>query len=186
MRIKTEELIQDLIDRTKDYLNQLTVIKELSIEKLNFKSNPEKWSVLECVEHLNRYGYFYLPEIENRISQSQSVADDEFKSGLLGNYFANSMLPKEKLNTMKTFNSMNPAGSDLDKTSIETLIEQQHKMLDLLSQARTVSLNKTKTSISISKLITLKLGDTFRVVVYHNYRHMVQMENILKELSNKK
>jgi len=184
MRIKTEDLIQELIEKTKDHLNRLNNIKELSIEKLNFKSEPKKWSILECVEHLNRYGYFYLPEIESRIKESKHPADDEFKSGLLGNYFANSMLPKEKLNTMKTFKEMNPIGSDLDKTSIQTLIEQQHKMLDLLSKAGSISLNKTKTSISISKLIKLKLGDTFRVVIYHNYRHMVQIDKILKELSN--
>ncbi|RXM56703.1 hypothetical protein BOQ60_25350, partial [Chryseobacterium sp. CH1] len=31
-----------------------------------------------------------------------------------------------------------------------------------------IDLEKTKTSISISKLIKLKLGDTFRFVIYHN------------------
>lgn len=40
--------------------------------------------------------------------------------------------------------------------------------------AQQVSLNKTKTGISISTWIKLKLGDTFKVVIYHNKRHIVQ------------
>jgi len=183
MRIKTKDLIEELVEKTKNHLNELNKLKSLSIENLNYRPGPDKWSILECVEHLNRYGRFYLPEIESRIEQSKSLAEDEFKSGFLGNYFANSMLPKVKLNTMKTFKEMNPIGSDLDESSIQTLIDQQHKTLDLLSKAGSVSMNKTKTSISISKWIKLKLGDTFRVVVYHNYRHMVQIKNITKELS---
>ncbi|MEO9077333.1 MAG: DinB family protein, partial [Gelidibacter sp.] len=34
------------------------------------------------------------------------------------------------------------------------------------------------TAISISNLIKLKVGDTFRVVVYHNERHLVQANRI--------
>ena len=181
MKIENKALIEDLINRTKDYLNQAETFRQQPIEALNWKENVEKWSVLECFEHLNRYGDFYLPEIAQRIkaapaNQSTTI----FKSGLLGNYFAESMLPKEKLNKMKTFKSMNPAGSQLDKSTLDKFIQQQKQMLDLLEQARSVSLSKTKTSISISKWIKLKLGDTFRVVVYHNYRHMLQAATVLK------
>jgi uncharacterized protein (DUF2249 family) len=47
-------------------------------------------------------------------------------------------------------------------------------MLELLEIARSKNLNRIRTSISISKLIKLKLGDTLRVVIYHNGRHLQQ------------
>ena len=50
---------------------------------------------------------------------------------------------------------------------------------DLKPREWKIDLNKTKTAISISKLIKLKIGDTFRVVVYHNERHLIQAEKIL-------
>jgi len=93
------------------------------------------------------------------------------------------MLPKEKLNKMKTFKSMNPIGSNLDKTVLETFLSQQKTSLELLQQAEKVSLTKNKTGISISKWIKLKLGDTFRVVIYHNLRHIIQAEKVIKEAS---
>src|SRR5690606_11451479 len=123
-------------------------------------------------EHLNFYGDFYLPEIERRINSGRHPSDPQFKAGFLGNYFAKMMLSDEKMKPMKTLNSTNPNGSKLGKATIEKFISQQKKMLALLDAARRVSLNKTKASISIAPILKLKLGDTFRVVIYHNERHI--------------
>lgn len=180
MKIQTEALIVDLANRTKQLITEAETLKEKSDEQLNYKQHAESWSVLECLEHLNLYGRFYLPEIKNCIQQGKGKSDPVFKSGWLGNYFANSMLPKEKLNKMKTFRNMNPLNSNLDKKVIDEFISQQNEMLRLLEESRKVSLNKTRTAISISKLIKLKLGDTFRFVIYHNQRHMVQAQRIYK------
>lgn len=179
MKIQTEALLVDLENRTKQLIQEAESFGQQSEEVLNYKQDASSWSILECLEHLNLYGRFYIPEIKNRISeQSRSLQkgkkEEVFKSGWLGNYFANSMLPKAKLNKMKTFQNMNPLNSKLDKTVIHEFVNQQAQMLQLLEDARKISLNRTKTSISISKLIKLKLGDTFRFVIYHNQRHVAQ------------
>lgn len=178
MKIQTEVLVTDLMNRTKQLIREAEALKEKSEEQLNYKQHAESWSVLECLEHLNLYGRFYLPEIKKRIAEKKGKSESVFKSGWLGNYFANSMLPKAKLNKMKTFKNMNPLNSRLDKRVIDEFISQQKEMLILLEESRKVSLNKTRTAISISKLIKLKLGDTFRFVIYHNQRHMVQAQRI--------
>lgn len=181
MKFKSNTLIEDLIERSRQNMNAAQSFLELPLERLNHKETPEKWSALECLEHLNRYGNFYIPEIKQGIYESKFKAEEWFKSGLLGNYFANSVKPREKLNKMKTFASMNPEGSALDKSTIERFIQQHKEKIELLNASREVGLNKTKTAISISKLIKLKLGDTFRVVVYHNERHIVQAQAALKQ-----
>ena len=81
---------------------------------------------------------------------------------------------------MKTFKVMNPAGSKLDRKVLEKFIGQQKTTLELLEKAAMVSLTKTKTSISISSWIKLRLGDTLRVVIYHNQRHLVQAAKVMK------
>lgn len=178
MKIQTEALIVDLKNRTNQLIAEAEALKGKSEEELNYKQHAESWSALECLEHLNLYGRFYLPEIKKQIGQRKGKQEQVFKSGWLGNYFANSMLPKAKLNKMKTFKNMNPLNSRLDKKVIDEFINQQKEMLHLLEEAHKVSLNKTRTAISISKLIKLKLGDTFRFVIYHNQRHMVQANRI--------
>jgi hypothetical protein len=180
MKTKSETLILELIETTKQNLNFAKTLKAKSNSQLNWKENLESWSILECLEHLNLYGDFYLPEIEKAIANAKSKSEAIFKSGILGNYFAESMLPKAKLNKMKTFKDKNPLNSLLDSNTIDRFINQQTKILDLLDKARNVSLNKEKTAISITKVIKLKIGDTFRFVINHNIRHIKQIENNIK------
>lgn len=179
MRIATENLLHELINLMHEHLAFAENLLLVTDAELNKRLTNESWSVLECLEHLNLYGNFYLPEIKNRIETSSTKATAEFKSGWLGNYFAQSMLPKDKLNKMKAFKSMNPIHSSLSKNTVTVFIDQQKQLLDLLNASRTVNLNKVKTSISITTLIKLKLGDTFRFVIYHNKRHVVQAKKVL-------
>ncbi|WP_223447005.1 hypothetical protein [Polaribacter litorisediminis] len=81
---------------------------------------------------------------------------------------------------MKTFKSMNPLNSKLNIQTLEKFMNQQHQIIELLDVSKNVNLDKTKTAISISKWIKLKLGDTFRVVIYHNERPIKQAEKTIK------
>jgi len=183
MKIPINQLLNELRIITENNIEFAKSLQNQSNEILNFRTLDNSWNILECLEHLNFYGDFYLPEIENRISESRFQATkSEFKSGILGNYFANMMLPKEKLNKMKTLKISNPIHKQLNKSVIEEFINQQNKVLELLERVKVVDLERTKTSISISKLIKLKLGDTLRYVIYHNLRHIKQAENILKSI----
>jgi len=179
MNTKSETLISELIENTRQNLNFAETLKTKSINQLNWKENTKSWSILECLEHLNLYGDFYLPEIEKTINGAKSKTEFIFKSGILGNYFAESMLPKTKLNKMKTFKDKNPLNSHLDSKTIDRFVNQQMKMIDLLNKARSISLNKEKTSITLTKLIRVKIGDTFRFVINHNIRHIKQIENCI-------
>lgn len=169
-----ETHIQQLIERTRQNLNEVEAFKQLPTHELNKRLKPDGWSVLECIEHLNRYGMFYLPAIEKSLEKAKIGSSTNFHSGVLGGYFAKSMMPKEKLNKMKTFKEMNPIHSELDRAVLQTFVHQQEKMLTLLQAARKVNLTKTKTPISITKWIQFRLGDTFHFVINHNWRHIEQ------------
>lgn len=176
--MQSEKLIQTLLEQTRQIINQAEKLKSYDLNTLTWKENEISWSILECLEHLNLYGNFYLPQMENKIKNSTTKTDLDFKSGILGNYFAKSMLPKEKLTKMKTFKDKNPLNSNLDKSVIDKFINQQIKLLDLLHQSRYISLNKVKIQTSISSLIKLKLGDTFQFFINHIIRHLKQIDRI--------
>lgn len=184
MALTTEKLLQNLLEITRDNLNSTELLKRQPIDFLNWKQNSKSWSVLECVEHLNRYGDFYIPEITNKIRISKYKSSKIFKSNWLGNYFSKSVSYNDDLNKMKTFKSMNPLNSKLNIQVLEKFINQQHQIIELLDKAKNVNLDKTKTAISISNLIKLRLGDTFRVLIYHNERHVKQAEKTLKKANN--
>lgn len=181
MQIARAELLASLTTQTNQLTDTVTAFKQLSEEQLNFKKSPESWSILECLEHLNLYGDFYLPEIERQILAAPKKADAlVFKSGWLGNYFANSMLPKSgKLNKMKTFKKMDPANSDLPLTTIDRFLKQQDQLKSLLALAQETDLTKTTTGITLTSLLRFRLGDTFRFFINHIERHVKQAERVL-------
>ena len=179
MTINRNVLLDDLVNKTERFIKELEMLKAVNLDRLNAKASSDAWSVLECIEHLNLYGRFYIPELKKRIAKAPSSDKELFKPGRLGNYFAKAMLPGSKMKSIKTFASMNPNGSKLSKSTLDEFIQQQHDTLKLLVQARKVDLTKTKTAISITNLIRIRLGDTLRVVVFHNLRHMKQAQRAL-------
>jgi hypothetical protein len=179
MKSDSSVLISRLIDHTSASIHWALQIQQADPALLSYKPNPESWCVLECIEHLNRYSEYYLPAINNAISHTDSKPDAFYKSGWLGNYFANSMLPKDKLNKMKTFKDKNPLNADLDKQTIAVFIEWQNELSATLHKAEHVSLSKVKVPTSLSQLLKLNLGDTFRFIVNHNIRHMKQADKVL-------
>ena len=182
--MQSDKLIEGLIEQTKQIISQVEAIKNQELNSLTWKQKPDSWSILECLEHLNLYGYFYLPQINEKINQSKTTHQVDFKSGVLGNYFAQSMLPKKKLNKMNTFKDKNPVNSNLNKTVIDTFLKQQHTIIDLLNRSKKVNLNKVKIATTLSRLIKLKLGDMFAFLINHNIRHFKQIERIQLAMSS--
>lgn len=182
-KMDKQELVEELLQKTRSIKLDATTYLKLNLDDLRWRQGANEWNVLECLEHLNRYGAFYLPEIKRKIEAfSGTNPSDQFKPGILGNYFVSLIQPKETLNKMTTTKSMNPLNSSLDQSTIRQFIDQQQLLLTLLEKARTVDLNRIRTSVSISRFIKIRLGDTLRFVVEHNLRHITQANHLLRKL----
>ena len=89
MQTEKNKLIAELLQITANAGTAAKKFKALTDDQLNYKKSAAEWSILECIEHLNLYGDFYLPEIEKQMLAQGSTPDAAiFKSGFLGNYFA--------------------------------------------------------------------------------------------------
>lgn len=181
MQIETNVLIEELLGINERCTAKAKEFKKLNTEQLNFKRSSTEWSILECIEHLNLYGDFYLPEVQRQIIAAESTSKATmFKSGMLGNYFSNLMKVKNgTVKKMKTPTDKNPNNRPLSVTTIDRFLKQQELLKSLLLQAKNIDLTKTKTAISLTSLIRLRLGDTFRFVTYHIERHIAQAGRVL-------
>lgn len=186
MKIKSHLLLDELY-RKQIALLDVTRKKFLllSEEELNWKHNPAKWSIAECLEHLNLYGDHYLPELAKAIAQASPARPDNlFQSSWLGNYFADLMLVKNgKVKKMKTFKAKNPIYSATPSAVLSRFIKQQETYAELIQQARGVDLQKKEVPTSLSRWIRLSVGDTLRLTVYHNQRHVWQANRMLARVT---
>jgi hypothetical protein len=169
----TERHIQKAIE---DYQN-------MDAGRLLKPANDGGWSIAQCLDHLNGYGHYYYPLIQQKMNEYTKPGDTHTGSWL-GNYFVKMMDPDTGKRKMKAFKNHLPA-SNLDAHEvISEFIRQQEYLLRLIRIARTRDMNKIKIPISLTKLIKLNLGDTLRFIVAHNERHMQQSERVALELPN--
>ena len=182
-KIKTEDLIDQLVADVHQLILAAEHLRETDSVKLCYSCEEGQWSAAQAIEHLNMYSRYYLPAIEKSLVQITRDVNPWFVPGFFGNYFTNMMMPKnvfEVKNKMKGMKSYMPGtGLNADKV-IEEFLQHQHKLLQLLEVSRKRNLEKIRIPISISKLIKLKLGDTFRFVIAHEQRHMIQARNAIK------
>jgi hypothetical protein len=182
MKTDKTSLIDSLAVAVKSASDEAASMRNLPSEILNFKPSQFQWSILECIEHLNLYGDFYLPELERRIASAKPCSKSIFKSGFIGNAFVNMVTVKGGMvRKMKTPGDKNPNGSELNILSIDRFLKQQDKLLALLESARRINLSTTRTNVSLMPYLQIRLGDTLRFVVSHNERHIRQAKALVKK-----
>ena len=182
MKIKAEDLLDDLKDKILKMIQCVESFQSLSENELNQQPGINKWSVLECIGHLNLYSDFYINEFENRISNSKDIVSKYHKIGFLGGQFAKSMLPigNKIPMKMKTFKSKKPNRSKLSTITLEKFVKQQKQIIQIIDKSRKVNLTKTKCNVTI-KYINLRFGDALRFYIFHNIRHIVQANKAIRK-----
>lgn len=181
MKMNKNELLDDLLDRTQKATALVSIFQKMEESALQLKEDAKSWSVLECIDHLNRYYAFYLPLLNKALHNDKSNKTESFSTGWLGQFFVKLMEPKEgTIKKMKAMESMNPNGSKLDISVLQQFINHQEAFLQIMEQCKTINLNAAKLPTVMSKWITISLGDTLRFIVVHNERHLLQAQNCLK------
>ncbi len=184
-KIKSEELIENLKVDVEQQIAAAEAMKSMDKIKLGYPLTNGKWTALQALEHLNIYNRYYLPAMQSAMAEAENTRSAWFNSGMLGNYFTNMMKPKsvfEVKNKMKTGKAYNPPAALNGEKVIAEFIDHQQRLLQLLNTAKERDMNAIRIPISISKLIKLNLGDTFRFVIAHEQRHMIQARNAIHDL----
>ncbi|MGI8638187.1 MAG: DinB family protein [Segetibacter sp.] len=183
----TRKLIDELQQQTETFLEKAVLEWQIiSPAKLLRQPATDKWSFAQCLDHLNSYGHYYLSAIEKTIEtakQKNWTSRKVFTPGLLGNYFTKLMAPAVEGTKMKKMSA--PKNhipiADLDSREVlSEFIQQQEKLILPLEEARKINLEKAKVPISIARFIKLQLGDTFRFLIMHNIRHILQGEGAIE------
>ena len=63
--MNSHQIIQDCIEKTQSNIERVTkTFSSLSFEQLNWKINPDSWSVGECLSHLVNSNNLYLNKFQ--------------------------------------------------------------------------------------------------------------------------
>jgi hypothetical protein len=175
--MKSSELLQQVETATQAIIKLAEEhFVPLSAEALNQKPNPQKWSIAECLEHLNYYSNYYNKAIKIALEKAQEKqwkAVPIFTSTWLGKKSIESVHPSNT-KTTQTPKALNPSLSAVQAEVLPRFIAAQKEFLSLITAAKNIDLNKAKVGIEVFKLLKLRLGDLFLFMVAHNQRHCNQ------------
>jgi uncharacterized damage-inducible protein DinB len=185
MKYNSHSLLESLQADVRQIILEAEKLKALRESVLKLQPAAHQWSVAQVLEHLNIYSRFYITAIEQKLHLNQSGPNIDFTPGWLGNYFTNLMKPnaeKRITKKMKAPKNAVPSPESDGASMLEEFVNHQHHLLNLLQIAKKVNLDYNRIPTSLSKLITLKLGDTFRFFIAHEQRHFIQIQNTLKQV----
>jgi hypothetical protein len=179
-RINKSETLTELLAQTDKLLTTANKWKLIPHHVFASKPQPAAWSANECIQHLNSYGRYYLPQFEKSILPHTSNVN-QFYTGWLGRYFTKLMKPQAngKIAKMKSPKDHRPTKMLDSHVVVAEFINQQEKLLQLLHKSGTADWN-ARIPISLTKMIKLKLGDVLLFYTAHQLRHCVQAEQALK------
>jgi hypothetical protein len=185
--IQSTVLLSDLTKLTQELVQKASKsFGKLSQNQLNWRPNPDTWSINQLFAHLNTYADFYHTTILNRIEKTRfNEPKDIFVSSPLGRSAWKSVKLGNLKNVKRKFRSArdyNPVfnGKAIRENELDGFIERQEEMIAILTKSAQVNLRKVKVPNALSKIVKLRLGDCLLFVVYHNERHVYQALNLLK------
>lgn len=184
-KYKSEDLISTLQEDMRRVLRAADHFRSIDIIKLGLQPAEGRWSVAQVLEHLNLFDRYYLPHIERELSVVDPSGDAWFEPGFWGDYMARAMQPKDVFEVkkgMSTYKPYRPARTLSVEAVMTEFAAHGEKTIGLLERAKGRNLNTVRIPFSVSKLVRLRLGDVFRILVAHKQRHMIQARNNLRTL----
>ena len=154
--------------------------ERLTPDQFNWRAAPEKWSVGQCVEHLNITTERYLPVLTQQIASARDrglSARRPFTMGLLERSFFWMLEPpvRARVKAPKAFH----AAPDL---AVEATVARWRALHDQLAEclrsAEGVDLGGIKVKSQFGPL-SFTLGGTFSILLAHERRHTWQAREVM-------
>ncbi|MBB6613129.1 DinB family protein [Pontibacter sp. Tf4] len=168
----TLEQLQQTV--SSQYQTIVTELSGLDNTTLNYKPAPDSWSILECLEHLNRYSRYYNAALAEAVANN---ADGNYVPSITYSWLGKKsldMVRPQNGKKHKTVKHMNPANSQLSPATIAEFQKHLQDLQNLLQSARTTNLNKKAIPVEFFKLLKMRIGETLEFVVMHQERHLQQ------------
>ena len=147
--------------------------------QLSQRPAPASWSILECLEHLNRYSRYYNAALARALAQPGPTPrrPANVTYSWLGRQSVAMMHPTT-LKKQTALKRLNPLGSHLGREVLAEFDQHQTYLLELLAQAYHADLNRAAVPVEFFRLLKLRLGEALEFVVVHQQRHVQQAQRV--------
>lgn len=178
--------LQDLVEQFEDLkISARKVVEGLTEEQFNAQPAPHKWSIAECIDHLNSSYRAYIPVIKKVIKNNTNETvnnPDNFKIRFRFK-LSNAWLEPPYKMKMKTFDLLVPDEKLNKEKTISKFISLTDEFIDFIKISEKVDLKCTIVISPVTSALKFRLGELYPFIASHNRRHLWQAENVKKIIS---
>jgi hypothetical protein len=158
------------------------VAADLTDTQLNWHPGPDRWSVAECVAHLNVSVRHTLPAFDRAIADARAkgkTAAGPFTYGWFSRWMVGSMEPppKRRMGTFKIFSL--PAGATYRGAELITeFLSVRDQLAERVRQSDGLDLARVRVVSPVNRLLRMPLGAYLAFVITHDRRHLWQARQV--------
>ena len=156
----------------------IALAKELSREQLNWKPEPGKWSIGQCLDHLRVGNETYCEAMAEALEgQSPSVVR-EIEVPAFGRWFIRKFIePSPQSTRGRAPKKIKPA-PEVDLSILDLYLATNKTTRDLIVRAKNYNVNHIRFKNPYLSVVRFTLGTGFEVLSAHQRRHLLQAERV--------
>jgi hypothetical protein len=158
----------------------------LSVEQLNWKPTPQKWSIAQNIDHVIVINASYFPIFEDLRKETlelPKLAKWDFIVSYFGKFILKSSQP-DRRKRMKTYALWEPTIGELSSDILAQFEEHQNKLKTYIAGSDDLIEFESVIPSPVNKNIVYKLETAFDIIVAHERRHFMQAKEVLELAKN--
>ncbi len=159
-----------------------TVIAGLTDAQFNWHPGRDRWSIADCLQHLNVGVTQTLPAFDRAIAEGRAkgqTSSGPFKYGWFSRMVAGSMEPPPKFR-MKTAAILRVPSTATYRAAdlLPEFLRMRDQLAERVRRAEGLDLARVRTISPINRLLRLPLGAYFQFILAHDRRHLWQARQV--------
>jgi hypothetical protein len=159
------------------------LLGSLRAEQWSWKRSRERWSVGECVAHINQTNRTYIPAIETALRKGKergALSPGPYRHGFLGELLIREMEPPVR-RRFRAHRVFAPPAGETGPAALAEFETVLNRIAELLRRSNGFDRGKVMVASPASRFVRISLGQAFRLIPAHARRHLWQAERIMQE-----
>jgi len=159
------------------------LVDGVDADTLQRRPDPDRWSAVQCFDHLNTAGWLLLRSVEEAIQQGHAdgpYGEPPFEYGVVSRWFVHVLEPSSGW----TFDAPSLFEPDAPETLyphevVDEFLALQDQFADCVGAAEGLDLRRIRLKSPAVPLLRISLGAWFEATLAHERRHLAQARRTL-------
>jgi hypothetical protein len=157
----------------------IALARGLTVEQLNWKPQPDTWSVGQCLEHLCIAGEVYIPPIASALANQPHSPVETITPGWFGAWFIRSYIaPSPHTKKAPAPRKIRPVLGTVEPAVLDRFLAMNREVRALIERAGPHDVNRIRFANPFVWIIRFTVGTGFEIISKHEQRHLLQAERV--------